>query len=95
MSLGKAAKRIALTTDSRVFKPEINKIVKIGTTRPKKMWIVCDGSGGMHLRTLDSPTKQIEDWAKLRDKGLITDEEFKRAKTRLPNQLDPQHGGVL
>ena len=78
-------KRITLATESDEFKPETNKIVNLNVMRTKKKWIVCDGKGKMHVRSLDDPMKQIE-WAKLLDKGLITEEEFARVKASL---LDP------
>lgn len=83
MSLVAATKRITHATESDEFKPETNKIVNINWRRTKKRWIVCDGLGTMHFRSLDDPTKQIEEWAKLRDKGYITEEEFMRAKAAL------------
>ena len=83
VSLVAATKRITFATETDEFKPETNKIVNLNWRRTKKRWIVCDGQGRMHFRSLDDPTKQIEEWAKLRDKGLITDEEFARAKAKL------------
>lgn len=83
VSLAAATKRITVATESDEFKSETNKIVNLNWKRTKKKWIVCDGQGNMHVRSLDDPTKQIEEWAKLRDKGLITDEEFALAKAKL------------
>ena len=80
---------MTLTTDSNVFEREVSKIVTLGKIKPKKVWAMCDGKGGMHVCYLERPAKQIEELAKLRDKGYITEEEFARAKDKLLDQLDP------
>lgn len=83
LELAAVTKRITLATESDEFKPEINKIVSINWIRTKKRWLVCDGKGRMYFRSLDDPVKQIKEWAELRDKGYITEEEFARAKAAL------------
>lgn len=86
-SLAAVVKSLTYTIDTNVFEPEINKITSVGRIKPKKIWIVCDGHGKMHVQYLRDPIKTIDKLANLRDKGVITEKEFQRAKTALLDQL--------
>ena len=85
--LAATVKRLTVTTDSNVFPRETNKVTPISRIRREKMWIVCDGQGKMNARYIGDPTKMIEKLAKLRDKDLITEEDFQRGKDALLGQL--------
>lgn len=75
------------TIDSNVFPPETNKVSTVGRLRPKKYLFQCDGKGNMRLRYMDDPIKTLARLAKLRDKGVISEDDFQQAKTRLLDQL--------
>ena len=64
-----------------------NKVADIGLIRRKKLWIVCDGHGNMYIRHIGDPIKMIKQLAELKDKDLITEEEFQRVKNSLLGQL--------
>lgn len=80
-------KHLTVTADSNVFEPETNKVTSIGWRRQKKLWFVCDGQGRMYARYLDDPIDMIKQLAKLKDAGLLTEEEFQHAKASLLSQL--------
>ena len=86
-SLAAIVKRLTITTDSNIFEPETNKVADIGLIRRKKLWIVCDGHGKMYIRHIGDPIKMIKQLAELKDKDLITEEEFQRVKDSLLGQL--------
>lgn len=75
-----------LTTDSNVFPPEVNKIVTKGIRR-EKFWIRCDGEGCMDFNHITNPLRSIEQLGKLKDKGLITDEQFEKARNVLLDRI--------
>lgn len=86
-SLAAAVKRLTITTDSNIFKPETNKVATVGLIRPKMIWFMCDGQGKMDARYISNPRKELKQWAKLRDEGIITEEDFQRVKTALLDQM--------
>ena len=69
-----------------MFQPEVNKIVTKGIRR-QKFWIKCDGSGHMDFRHISDPLKEIEQLGKLKDKRLITEEQFEQAKMILLDRI--------
>lgn len=86
-SLAATTRHMTTTVDSNVFPPETNKVTSVGLFRRKKYWIVCDGQGHMYGRPLEEPLKMLEQLDKLRKKGVITEEDYQRAKDALLDQL--------
>lgn len=72
--------------DLDVFPRETNKITKERWSKNKYL-VKCDGKGNMSFELLKDPIKQIERLAKLRDQGLLTDEEFDEQKKKLMNKI--------
>ena len=87
-SLATIFKHVTDTTDSNVFPPETNKMTCLGMIRRKKMWVVCDGRGKMYFCHVQAPLDMIRELAKLRDKGVLTEEEFQQGKASALRQLD-------
>lgn len=85
--LGATTQHTTATVDSNVFPPETNKVSTVGRLKPKKYLFQCDGQGNMRLRYMDDPIKTLERLAKLRDKGVISEEDFQQAKAKLLDQL--------
>ena len=73
--------------DSKNFPPCTNKIEDVGLVRKRKYLIKCDGYGHMGFVELKSPLQILEELAKLKDKGIITDEEFERKKSEILKTL--------
>ena len=86
-SLATIFKNVTVTTDSNTFPPETNKMTGLGVVRRKKMWVVCDGQGKMYFLHIQTPADTIRDLAKLRDDGLLTEEEFRQGKASALRQL--------
>ena len=76
-----------ITTDSNVFYPEVNKIVARGRIRKERFWVKCDGGGRMDFIRIADPIKEIERLGKLKDMGLITDEQFEKTKRSLLDRV--------
>lgn len=87
-SLTTVVKHMTDTTDSNTFPPETNKMTGVGMIRRKKMWIVCDGRGKMYCYHIQTPSDTIRALAKLKNEGMLTEEEFSQSKARVLRQLD-------
>ena len=81
------SKNIKTTYDTEVFPKETNKVTKIGMFRPKKFLIKCNGKGHMTFDKLQDPLEQIEQLSQLKDKLIITDEEFEQKKKELLDKI--------
>lgn len=80
-------KDINLTYDANVFPAETNKIAKVGMLRPKKFLVKCNGKGHMVFDKLEDPIEQIKKLSRLRDKKIITEEEFEHKKKELLGKI--------
>ena len=85
--LAALVKRLTVTVDSNVFPPETNKVTNISRIKREKVWIACDGQGRMKGRYLGNPIEMIKKLADLRDRDIITEDEFQKAKAALLDQL--------
>ena len=86
-SLATIFRNVKTATDSNTFPPETNKVTDLGAVRRKKMWVVCDGQGKMYFRHIQTTADMIRELAKLRDDGLLTEEEFQQGKASALRQL--------
>lgn len=86
VNLGLSHESSTTTVDSNIFPPEVNKIVTKGIRR-EKFWIKCDGMGHMDFQYIVDPIKGIEQLGKLRDKNLITTEQFEQSKKILLDRI--------
>ena len=72
------------------FPPEINKVFDVGLKRRKKLWFVCDGHGNMRAQYIRDPLEMLERLAELKERGLITEADYRRAKAALLDELLPE-----
>jgi hypothetical protein len=81
-------KRNEIIIDDKTFPPCYDKIEQIGKIKPHKFIIKCDMNKGFHfseeLIPFDEELKKLK---KLKDSGVITEEDFNKAKDRILNQL--------
>ena len=66
--------------DCKILPPCFSKVEPLGTLRKRKMLIECDGRGRFNIKELVNPEEQLERLAKLKEKGIMTQEEFERKK---------------
>ncbi len=66
--------------DCKIFPPCYNKVEPLGTLKKRKMLIECDGLGRFNIKELVNFKEQLEMLAELKEKGIITQEEFERKK---------------
>ena len=57
-----------------------------GLLQRKTYWAICEGNGRMHFLLMRDIDKEIEKFAKLRDKGSITTKQFNRVRDALLEQ---------
>jgi hypothetical protein len=69
--------------DIKVFPPCFNKIEDTGRIRKRKFLISCNGKGTMHFSEIISKDEKIRRLQKLRQSGVITDEDFDNQKKRI------------
>ena len=81
--VGYERKDVNVAYDADVFPKETNKITKIGRLKIKKYLVKCDGNGHMSFDLIQSQVKHIEELAKLRERGILTNEEFQKEKKKL------------
>ena len=78
---------ITTTYDAHVFPPETNKTVKLGRIKKRNALIKCLGNGNMEITMIEDPMKKIEDLYHLKNKGIITSEQFEQKRIELLKKI--------
>ncbi len=86
-NIGATREDKTLTYDTNVFAKEYNKTKKVGNIKPKTFFIKCKGNGHMDFTLLEDPINTIKKLSKLRDDGMITNEEFEEKKKELLEKI--------
>jgi hypothetical protein len=73
--------------DAKVYPLCTNKIEPLGKLRQRKFSIVCQGNGIMRLEQLMNPFEKIEKLHKLYMQGIISEEDYKKKKKELLDQI--------
>lgn len=73
--------------DSDVFPPFTNKTKDVGRLRPRTFLIKCDGHGKMGLQEILTVPERLEKLVKLKDKGLLSQEEYDAKRKEIVSDL--------
>ena len=76
-----------ITYDSHVFPPETNKTVKLGTIIKRNALVKCLGNGKIDITMIEDPIEKLKKLADLKDKGIITLEQFEQKRTELLDKI--------
>src|SRR5215207_10638493 len=80
-------KRNEIIIDDKTFPPCYDKTEQIGRIKPHKFIIKCDMNKGFHfIEALIPFDEKLKKLKKLKDSGVITEEDFNKAKDRILNQ---------
>jgi Short C-terminal domain len=80
-------KQITYIFDMKNFPANSNKIEQVGLVRRRKFLIECNGRGGFNNKELRSPEDRLKAAKALRDKNLITEEEYNKKRNEILESL--------
>lgn len=84
-ALGTILQKFNRNPDLTTFPKETNVVSDLGVTNKVQLLIRCMGEGKFEVTYMKDPLQAIKELGKLRDDGVLTDEEFQREKDK---QLD-------
>jgi hypothetical protein len=75
--------RNKFTYDSTVLPPNVSKSQTFGFFVRRTFFFKCDGKGGFEIKEISTIENKLRNLSKLKDNGLITDEDFEEQKRKL------------
>lgn len=85
-SVATLIERAIPTTDNK-FEQETHALSSLRPLSKNKLLVVCNGDGTMSVRYLGDPIELIKKLGALRDKDLITSEQFETLRSKLLGQI--------